>query len=92
MRIIPPPSNRQRMGEGQQLFGCRQCHNLTYKCQKEHNRKVDVLMKNPVLFDRLCNNVEMLDVKTLAVLLKACMRVQERYINLFGSENIGRII
>lgn len=32
-------------------FGCRQCYNLTYKCQKEHDKSVDALRKNPALLE-----------------------------------------
>lgn len=28
-------------------FGCRHCHNLTYRCQKEHDKTLDMLLKNP---------------------------------------------
>lgn len=28
-------------------FGCRHCHNLTYRCCKEHDRRVSALMKLP---------------------------------------------
>ena len=31
-------------------FGCRTCHNLTYKSSKEHDKRVDAIMKNPNLF------------------------------------------
>ncbi len=30
---------------GGRYFGCRTCYNLTYRCQKEHDKKVDALMK-----------------------------------------------
>jgi hypothetical protein len=32
-------------------FGCRHCYNLTYKCQKEHDKTIDALRKNPVLLE-----------------------------------------
>lgn len=76
----------------EKYFGCRHCYNLTYKCQKEQNKRVNALLKNPALFDRLCDNVELLDVKILGHLLKASLRLQDRYMNLFESENIGRIL
>ena len=35
---------------GARYFGCRTCHNLTYRSCKEHDKRVDALMKDP---DRL---------------------------------------
>lgn len=45
---------RRRVGvlylpPGQKYYGCRQCYNLTYKCQKEHNKRLDLYRKNPEL-------------------------------------------
>jgi len=40
-KLYLPPNSK--------LFGCRHCHNLTYRCQKEHNIRVDELLKNPAL-------------------------------------------
>lgn len=34
---------------GGTYFGCRHCYNLTYRCQKEHDSRVDALVKNPEL-------------------------------------------
>lgn len=31
-------------------FGCRICHNLTYRSCKEHDKRVDKILKNPHLF------------------------------------------
>jgi len=30
-------------------FGCRTCHNLTYRSSQEHDKRVDEVMKNPYL-------------------------------------------
>jgi hypothetical protein len=32
---------------GGRYFGCRHCYNLTYKCQQEHDKRVDALLKSP---------------------------------------------
>ncbi|OGV95737.1 hypothetical protein A2W24_01135 [Microgenomates group bacterium RBG_16_45_19] len=32
---------------GGKYFGCRTCHNLTYRSCKEHDKKVDSLIRNP---------------------------------------------
>lgn len=48
-------------------FGCRQCYNLTYKCQKEHDEQADLLRKNPFLLEaRLAQG----DVKAAFAALK----------------------
>lgn len=44
---------RRRVGclflpPGGRYFGCRHCYNLTYRCQKEHNKELDALMKLPL--------------------------------------------
>lgn len=83
-KLFLPPGGR--------YFGCRHCHDLTYKGQKEHNRKVDMLLKNPDLMERLCKTPELLNVRTLGVLLKACFRLEERYGRIFGSENVGKFV
>jgi hypothetical protein len=83
-KLYLPPRGR--------YFGCRHCYDLTYKCQKQSNKRVNAILKNPALFERLSDNVELLDVKTLGILLKASMRIQERYMNLFGSPNMGKLV
>jgi hypothetical protein len=35
---LPPPSR---------YFGCRHCHNLTYRSVQEHDKRVDALRRNP---------------------------------------------
>lgn len=34
---------------GATMFGCRKCHNLTYRSSQEHNKTLDRLLKNPAL-------------------------------------------
>lgn len=40
---------------GGKYFGCRHCYNLTYQCQKEHDKKVDFFLKNPELIMKAIN-------------------------------------
>ncbi len=35
---------------GQQVFRCRNCFNLTYRSCREHDKRVDLLARNPALF------------------------------------------
>jgi hypothetical protein len=55
--LCPMSSNglrcRRRVGRlylppGQQVFACRLCHNLTYKSAQTHNKRIDVLRRNPL--------------------------------------------
>jgi len=32
-----------------EYFGCRHCHDLTYRSQKEHDKRIDALLTNPEL-------------------------------------------
>jgi hypothetical protein len=32
---------------GSNVFACRQCHNLTYRCVQEHDKRLDWLVKAP---------------------------------------------
>jgi hypothetical protein len=34
---------------GHSSFGCRQCHDLSYRSVQEHDSRVDKLVKNPFL-------------------------------------------
>jgi len=38
---------------GSKYFGCRHCHNLTYRSQKEHDKRIDALIGNPWGINRL---------------------------------------
>jgi len=52
---------------GGKYFGCRQCYNLTYSSQKDHDKTADFYRKNPaVLLHRLEND----DPKAALVALK----------------------
>ena len=67
---------RRRVGKlylppGGTYFGCRHCHNLTYECQKEHNKWIDVLKKNPEL---LLAQVEAGDYKASSLVIKSLFR------------------
>ena len=35
---------------GGDYFGCRYCYDLTYRCQKEHDSRLDRLLNNPAEF------------------------------------------
>ena len=53
--VIDGESCRRRVGNlylppGSKYFGCRHCYNLTYRSCKEHDKRVDPILKNPGLF------------------------------------------
>ena len=60
---LPPDSN---------YFGCRRCHNLTYTSQKEHDKNVDYLRKNPAL---MLSMIEDGSPRAALAALKAAFRV-----------------
>jgi len=71
---------RNRVGKlylppGATYFGCRQCHNLTYRCQKEHDKRVDFLLKHPEL---LLAQVRAGDFKASLAVLKASFKMLNR--------------
>lgn len=61
-KLYLPPSAK--------YFGCRHCYNLTYKCQKEHDKRVDVLKKNPELIQKILDD-DNASVSLLLLALKA---------------------
>lgn len=41
---------------GERYFGCRYCHDLTYRSVQEHDKRMDYLLKHPpVMLDRIKN-------------------------------------
>lgn len=41
---------------GGQRFGCRRCHRLTYRSVQTHDKRADVLRRNPAALRALLNN------------------------------------
>lgn len=56
-----------------EYFGCRACYNLTYKSCKEHDKKVDALVKNPGL---LLNQMRNITIKNPFLFLRAYLRLE----------------
>ena len=69
---------------GGRYFGCRHCYNLTYQCQKEHDKKVDLILKNPAYMDHLGEMVKAGNVKAALLVMKAFFRREEQNKKLFG--------
>ena len=66
------------MPPGSRYFGCRHCHNLTYRCQKEHNKKVDALLKNPAMMDMVGDMAEAGNLKAALLITKAFFRLEAK--------------
>jgi len=62
------------LGNGKH-FGCRNCHNLTYRCQKEHDSRVDALVKNP---EMLISHFRKGDIKSFFLAHKAYLKIIEK--------------
>lgn len=54
-------------------FKCRKCHGLIYKAQKEHDKRVDSLLKNSALLNKLSVQKHLKKSQEL-VLIKALMK------------------
>ena len=57
---------------GGKYFGCRLCYNLTYRCQKEHDKRLDAILRNPELLRR---RLESGDPKAATTSLKLMLKV-----------------
>jgi hypothetical protein len=62
-KLYMPPDAR--------YFGCRRCHDLTYRSAQEHDKRVDVLRRNPQALMALAENPGDLDFSLLGLVLKA---------------------
>ena len=66
-RLYLPPGGR--------YFGCRTCYNLTYRSAKEHDKRVDALVKNPEL---LLSHLKGGNIKGSLLTLKALLKIEEK--------------
>lgn len=60
---------------GGKYFGCRHCYNLTYRSQKEHDSRVDALIKNP---EMLLSKLKDGNLKGSLLALKAYFKMAEK--------------
>lgn len=61
---------------GGKYFGCRRCYNLTYKCQREHDKSVDAFIKNPYSLLRPNNRID--DIRTALLTMKAMRKLERK--------------
>jgi hypothetical protein len=55
-------------------FGCRQCHDLTYRSVQQHDKRVDLLRKNPAALLAMMEDSNALGLSELCLVLKAAIR------------------
>ena len=60
---------------GAKYFGCRHCYNLTYRCQKEHDKRLDGLLKNPGLLEQ---RLEVGDPRAASLALRVFLKILEK--------------
>jgi hypothetical protein len=60
---------------GGRYFGCRHCHDLTYRSAQEHDKRVDLFRRNPAALQAVMNGDAPLPLLVLA--LKASTRMLE---------------
>ncbi len=60
------------MPPGAKYFGCRNCHDLTYRCQQEHDKRLDAAMKNPEI---LLKALECGDLKAASLAMRVNLRL-----------------
>jgi hypothetical protein len=56
---------------GGRYYGCRHCHGLTYTSCQEHDKRADLLRRNPEALRRLEEDLESLPFGQLRLILKA---------------------
>jgi len=60
---------------GGKYFGCRDCHDLTYRSQKEHNKRLDFILKHPEFF---LSRMKDPSISDLFLLTKAVDKLENR--------------
>lgn len=58
-------------------FGCRNCHELTYRSAQEHDKRVDALRRNPLALLNLVEDPSALSIGQLGLAFKA-LRLGDR--------------
>jgi hypothetical protein len=58
---------------GARYFGCRRCHELTYRSCQEHDGRVSALRRDPALLSALLNDLDAASPGQLLLALKATM-------------------
>jgi hypothetical protein len=57
---------------GSRYFGCRHCHGLTYRSAQEHDKRVDLLRRNPAALEELLGGeVDEMNLTRMGLALKA---------------------
>jgi hypothetical protein len=70
---------------GERYFACRYCHNLIYKACKEHDSRVDEIVKDPSLLE---SYLEGGDVKGLLLAIKARRVLMQKLLRQSVRDNV----
>ena len=62
-KLCLPPGSRH--------FGCRHCHELTYTSAQQHDKRVDLLRRNPVALAAIVSDPKAASIDQLTLALKA---------------------
>ena len=61
-----------------QRFGCRKCHDLTYRSQKQHDKNVTALLKSPAMMHQLKARIEAGDLKACDLAFRASVKLASK--------------
>jgi hypothetical protein len=62
---------------GESYYGCRHCHNLTYRSRKEHSKTVDAILKDGAYMDRISDWSKTGPVRSYFLLYKALCKMDD---------------
>lgn len=63
---------------GGRRFGCRKCHDLTYRSQKQHDKTLDKYLKSPAMMRVLSQRVEAGDINACGLVIRAAMKLASK--------------
>ena len=84
-KLYLPPHGR--------YFGCRHCHNLTYRSAQEHDKRLDPFRRNPELLHTFLGNLQGASPSQLGLALKAIKLEEQRFEKWqrrYGKQAAGR--
>jgi hypothetical protein len=73
-----PRVKKLYLAPGCPYLGCRACHRLAYTSSREHDRRVDALLRDPQALARLMANRQHASIAQLGLVLKALTVQQAR--------------
>ena len=77
-RTCGRPAEKLYLPTGSQYFGCRRCHRLTYRANRDHDKRVTRLLRDPEAVFRLANAPGPKSIATLGLVLNALTVMKTR--------------